>query len=411
MKPMTVKTLTLEEKMRLRDSDALDILDLLCQDLELTPTQFSDAESKYGSVGKWLGDSLSLLYTYSPLIIPQGSMRHGTTVKPWGELEFDIDLVCIFQLIPSMDPREIKRLIWDRLGEHEYYRKIREDKNRCVRLNYAGQFHMDVMPCIPDRSKGGEAVLVPDKELQKLKASNPKGFALWFDEICTIEVLYTSGLKTFLANREQARTEIEPLPDHDTFYKEALRRGVQLVKSHRDHFFVDSEKNAPISIILTTLMGHSYRSAARSALYDSPLDLLETVVGKLDDYILKTRRIDGSYDYRINNPTNADENFAERWCENNSLYWHFREWQDAALEFIRGVRERYSGGLDRFGTFLEDNVGKSLANTAIRSFSAKRREATKARASFVHTPSGLITTGAILDRSLRMPNHTNFGKH
>jgi hypothetical protein len=40
---------------------------------------------------------------------------------------------------------------------------------------------MDILPAIPDPSRGGTALLVPDHDAQSWKPSNPKGYAAWFD--------------------------------------------------------------------------------------------------------------------------------------------------------------------------------------------------------------------------------------
>ena len=59
-----------------------------------------------------------------------------------------------------------------------------ELKNRCVRVSYATEFHLDILPACPDRYAGGTCVVVPDRKVQHWKASNPKGFAQWFLRTC-----------------------------------------------------------------------------------------------------------------------------------------------------------------------------------------------------------------------------------
>jgi hypothetical protein len=82
-------------------------LDRLCRLLELTPAQFEDAERKYRAVGNWLSDSGSLLAIYAPEIYPQGSMLLGTTVRPQGRLEYDLDLVCQLHWCANRPPLTI----------------------------------------------------------------------------------------------------------------------------------------------------------------------------------------------------------------------------------------------------------------------------------------------------------------
>ena len=403
-----MKTITLEQERRLRDADILRVLDFLCQQVELSDTQKKDAEEKYYAIGNWLNDVGSSLRRFDPRIYVQGSKRTGTTVKPQGQQEHDLDLVCQYMVIPSMDPKVIKQLAWDRLGEHGYYRKIREEKNRCIRLNYAGEFHMDIMPCIPDASRAGWAVLVPDKKLAGLKESNPRDFGVWFDEKALIIPVFTRDFEVYTDNVKAAA--VDPLPEDDPFHKEPLRRFVQLLKVHRDRYFGDDHELAPISIIITTLIARSYAEVAGLGPHDSILDLLESVVANLDDHVVCVPHPGGGVDYLVTNPTNDQENFAERWCDDPSLYEHFLRWQTACREFIRGLRDQYGdgGSMEKFGSYIGNSVDEDLAKRAIGAFARKRHETTERGDSYMHS-TGIITSGSVLAGSQKMPRHTNFG--
>ena len=85
---MSLYRLTHAQKRQL-----VGFLELICQELDLTESQFEDAKEKYEAVGKWLDSGDSIKY-YGPRIIPQGSISLGTAVRPIGRNEFDIDLVC-----------------------------------------------------------------------------------------------------------------------------------------------------------------------------------------------------------------------------------------------------------------------------------------------------------------------------
>jgi hypothetical protein len=61
-----------------------------------------------------------------------------------------------------------------------------ERLKRCLRLNYAGAFHLDILPACPNDRLGGGAILVPDRKLECWKDSNPKGFAEWFFLRCVV---------------------------------------------------------------------------------------------------------------------------------------------------------------------------------------------------------------------------------
>jgi hypothetical protein len=105
----------------------------------------------------------------------QGSTALGTTVKPVGRNEYDVDLVCH---IPGagrwLPPALCKKLVGDRLKANQRYSALLEEKPRCWRLNYANEFHLDITPSIPNDAclNGGE--LVPDRALRCWMATNPK---------------------------------------------------------------------------------------------------------------------------------------------------------------------------------------------------------------------------------------------
>lgn len=125
-------------------------MDRVCRLLELTPTQYREAETKYRAVGRWLADSDSLLAFWEPEIYPQGSMLLGTTVRPYGRNEYDLDLVCQIHYCAQQPPMTIYKWVHERLSAHETYKEMLEPLKRCLRLNYAGDFHLDILPAWPE---------------------------------------------------------------------------------------------------------------------------------------------------------------------------------------------------------------------------------------------------------------------
>lgn len=204
-----------------KKAELTGMLELVCQALELTESQFKTAEARYEAVGKYLieGDSPVLA---SLGIYPQGSISLGTTVKPVGQEEYDIDLVCLApSLQPAISPGFLKKLIGDRLRSSGRYRDLLEEKPRCWRINYANEFHLDITPAIANPACGNGGELVPDKKLEKWKASNPKGYRRQFEEIAKLQpVMSLKKAAEFAA----ARSQVEDLPQ-PTKLKGILKRG------------------------------------------------------------------------------------------------------------------------------------------------------------------------------------------
>ena len=375
------------------------ILEQVCQRLELTDTQRKLAEDRYLAVGSWLqrGDypALELATVY-----PQGSVALGTTVKPIGQDEFDLDLVCLLgKLRRDLPADKVMELIGRRLAENGHYIKILLPKNRCWRLDYAGNFHLDITPSIPNRtcSQGGE--LVPDKNARDWKATNPKGYRDWFENKAKLQP--TSMLE--LRSLKEFRAAVEELPP-PSYTRGVLRRSVQLCKRHRDiHFLNDSTGVAPISIIITTLAAKSYERCVMSSQYATDLDLLLDVVRGMLDFIDR-RVIDGKTQYAVWNETTEGENFAEKWNESPERAEAFFSWHRAActelanLEELVGIHE-VRGALSR--SFGEKPVG-GVFDEVMRGTS----EARENRVLRVAPVVGVTTSGI----GAKVPRHTFFGR-
>ncbi|MFQ5899830.1 MAG: nucleotidyltransferase [Candidatus Methylomirabilia bacterium] len=118
------------------------LLEEVCIALQLSPAQYRDAEEKYVAVGAWLADAGSPLACLNPVIYPQGSTALQTTVKPRDHDEFDLDLVLQVEPI-SQSPMTLYEQVYRRLKEHKVYADKIERLKRCIRLNYAKQFHLE----------------------------------------------------------------------------------------------------------------------------------------------------------------------------------------------------------------------------------------------------------------------------
>jgi len=146
-----------------------------------------------------------------------------TSIRPLERNEFDVDLVCHLPGLMASAAPPLSKLIGDRLRENARYKPpVLEEKKRCWRINYANEFHLDITPSIPNLNccNGGE--LVPDKEQHHWKASNPRGYASWFDHKAMLAPKFR-----FVEALAKFRAEIEAMPAQTT-RKEVLRRIVQL---------------------------------------------------------------------------------------------------------------------------------------------------------------------------------------
>lgn len=324
-----------------------DLLDRVGRKLQLSQTAYEQAVDRYGSVTRWLSADGSPLAKYNPDIYPQGSLRIGTTVKPRGRNEFDLDLVCEFQADPNAfpDPIDLLDLVEGRLNDNDLYRGKVKRMNRCIRLVYANEFHMDILPACPSASVclyGEHCVVVPDCDADGWKPSNPKGYALWYEDAARRAVVVF-------------RKSVEPVPQQQAYDElAALNRVVQLIKRHRDIFFEDAPKGrAPISIVLTTLAAQNYRG--HSSVTEAMSVILNGIVGMIPD--LAAGRL------KVQNPTNPAEDLSEKWGGDPEAYLAFVSW-------VTGFRDRWGEltqqrGLPNVRAILEKMFGERVAKEVV----------------------------------------------
>jgi hypothetical protein len=359
------------------------LLEQVCLALQLTPTQYNDARQKYEAVGAWLSADGSLLQVFQPVIYPQGSMRLGTTNRPWVGEEFDLDLVCQLHGCGSANPMAVFELVHRRMNEHGIYKQILEKKKRCVRLNYAGNFHLDIVPACPDPARGGTCVKVPDRKLECWFPTNPIGFGDWFLDRCRYRPRTGLG---YMAK------DVRPLPSPvPSELKYPLQRTVQLMKRHRDSFF-NGNPDAARSVVLTTLAATFYRgqeslSACLDDIVTSILALVESTPGII----------------AVPNPTNPDENFADAWT---------KERYDQFKRYIRNFRQHLDTlaqqrGLQEVNKSLGGLFGASVATKAVSTFGELTKNLRETSGIRVTPKTAAITT---VSSGLAIPRNNFFGK-
>jgi hypothetical protein len=274
-----------------------DVLVRICILLQLTKTQYKDAEMHYLSVAEWLREPESPIISLAPDIYPQGSLRIGTTVRPWRREEYDLDLVLWLALYQNANPIEVLDLVERRLRDHKTYSPMVERKNRCIRLNFAKQFHLDILPARPDLRFNGTHVLVPDCAAIDWKESNPKGYAAWFEARGSLQ----------LVEAKRAAVEQLPVPE-GAEDKNSLQLAVQLLKRWRDLRFEETPELAPISIVLTTLAGLHYAGEPH------PIKALVAIIQRINRSIPSFGRL------VVRNPANSHEDLSERWDGSPEAY-------------------------------------------------------------------------------------------
>ena len=234
----------------------------------------------------------------------QGSFLLGTVVRPHGDnIEYDLDLVSKLDIAKtSITQQALKDRIGDLLADYhaEHHGQACESPSKVSEgrrswcLHY-DDFHMDVLPCIPDvAAESDTAIELTDQQLRLWQKSDPQAYVNWFRGQCA---------KQFEEGRvmlSKTYGSIEAVPKHRV--RTPLHRVVQILKRHRDIYFGEDHEHRPPSSLITTL-------AARS--YLGEVDLLAATMGAV-------QRMPGYIENRdgilwVANPACAGENFADKW--------------------------------------------------------------------------------------------------
>lgn len=339
----------------------------LAESVDIPPSKYKMAVERYTAVGGWLDAVDSPLKRYRPRVYPQGSFRLGTVIRPvfeGREADYDIDLVCCLDAGHSgFHPRDIKHLIGDRLKVHGTYRRMLDDEGRrCWTLKYAESdgvgFHLDALPAVPSSSPtiqvlvglgvnpafARHAIEITERRhegeyLWVRGGSNPEGYAQWFDGVnasAAARVTLVQKRRLFEANRG-IYASVRDVPD--ALVRSPLQRAVQVLKRHRDVRFSGHplEKQKPISIIITTLAARAYSGEPDAA------SALAAILQRVEDFST-SGVIERQQDrWRIPNPVNPGENFADRWNEPGSRRAEaFFQWVAWALQDLACAEEQPS---------------------------------------------------------------------
>jgi hypothetical protein len=363
----------------MNDSDSLNqLLAKICKALQLSPTQHQSAVDKYEGVGRWLGGPGSSLESSATSIYAQGSMALGTTVKPIEDTEHDLDLIFEVDRI-DLAPAELHRIVEARLQENSSYKErlVRPAPPRCLRLKYAGDFHLDIVPARRDPARGATAIEVPDRKLECWVPNNPREYQAWFERQSVSLVV-------------MEKAAIEPVPAlMASEQKPPLKHAVQLMKRHRDIVFGNAI-GAPTSILLTTMSARFYRGDTTVA------DALVRILAAMEI------EIRSSWPGRIlvPNPTNIAEDLCGRFSDEQ--YARFGQWVVAFSDKFRKLKEQT--GLEKIAAVLKELFGETITTNVIKSYVQRLDEARK-RGELRYTGSGLGVAAGIA-----VPRHTFHGE-
>ena len=257
-------------------ADLIASAQFLRDEVNLNQGRSDRLETAVGAVNDYLRDHLPGYQEMER----QGSYALGTLIKPVDDNdEYDADIQIVMNPNPRWDPKDYVLAINRALAGNKTYADKLRLKTRCVTVDYAGDFHLDVVPRV---TIGGRHYVCNRLE-NKFEETDGNGYRDWFNE----------------KNR---------------ITKGNLKRVVRLLKHLRDQKNSFSAK----SILLTTLAGSTIRASDEGTEAVSTVaDTLETVLSRINDYLQQHPNMP-----EIKNPVLEKENFNRHWDQRR--YANFR---------------------------------------------------------------------------------------
>ena len=300
------------ETVRVSAVDAF--AEFLRNDVNLQRSRLARLETTVGAVNDYLKECLPGYQKMER----QGSYALGTLIKPVDDNdEYDADIQVVMSSNPKWEPKdyilEINRTL---AGNKTYADKLRL-KTRCVTVDYAGDFHFDVVPCVTVHGSHH----VCNRIDNKLEVTDGIGYRDWFYE-------------------------------QDRIAGGNLKRVVRLLKYLRDHKNSFTAK----SILLTTLAGNTIKTSDEgTAAVSTVADTLETVLSRMNVYLQRHANMP-----EIKNPVLPTENFNRHWDQRR--YANFR---DRVRSYVQTAKQaKAEPSAEKSIEIWRDLFGDSFGKTA-----------------------------------------------
>jgi hypothetical protein len=257
-------------------------------------------------------------------VMPQGSYAHRTIINPVtaGD-EFDADV--LLELDDGWEADDYVEELYKKFRGSSTYRDMVSRHDRCVKVDYANEFHIDVVPYLERHGQH----FITNRIKNEFELTNPEGFNDW-------------------------------LVERNRLSSGHLIKVIRLMKYLRDFKNTFSVK----SVILTILLGGRVNDSAvwgSGTEYSDLPTALKSIVGALDDYLQANPTMPS-----IDDPSEPTENFnhrldQEQYTNFRKMLKLYRGWIDDAYdeedaEESKSKWRKLFG--EKFGTYAE--VKKSV---------------------------------------------------
>ena len=247
---------------------------------------------------------------------PQGSYGLKTIIRPVKKgQEYDADIQLYMKYNKGKKPKDYIQDLFNCFQGSDTYKDKVHRRTRCVYLDYAGDFHLDIVPCI---TKQDGSKWVCNFKTNEFERTDGSGYRDWLND------------KTRVTHGN-------------------LKRVTRLLKFLRDHKGNFTAK----SILLTTLIGMTVCGEDDGENFKAVPDALKTVSNRINDF-LQSHPIMPT----ITNPVLPEEDFNRHWDQ--TKYENFREKFDV---YNTRINEAYDAtdhddSVDKWRAVFGDEFGE-----------------------------------------------------
>ncbi len=268
--------------------------EFLRDEVNLNPRRLERLNTSVGAVDRYLKEHLPGYQKMER----QGSYALETLIRPVDDNdEYDADIQIVMNPNGQWRATDYLNAVYETLKQNGNYSDKLSRKSRCVTIDYAGDFHLDVVPRVTSRGR----VRICNRSTNKFEPTDGNGYRDWFNEKNRI----TGG---------------------------NLKRVVRLLKRLRDH----KNNYTAKSILLTTLAGNSIRPGDEGAQAVSTVaDTLVTVLTRMDAKLQRQPNMP-----EVRNPALPSETFNRHWDQRR--YANFRDRVHSHALTARQAREESS---------------------------------------------------------------------
>lgn len=287
--------------------------EFLTNHVNLNQTRLDTLDGHVHAVSDYLANNLAGYQR----VERQGSYALGTIIKPVRDgQEYDADLLLLMAHQPGQGAAGYIDAVYACLRQHAYYQTITHRKTRCVMLDYAGDVHLDVVPCIAVNG----TQYICNRDTGKFEPTDGTGYRDWFNARNHV----TGG---------------------------NLKRVTRLLKYMRDH---KGNFTAP-SVLLTTLIGNAVDGAGG---FGSVPDALHTVMSRIDAFLQANPQMP-----IIANPALPSENFTRKWDQQK--YANFRNrFHTYTLQVVDAYAEQdHNESVKKWRAVFGDDFGRLRPTT------------------------------------------------